>query len=289
MNVFITGGSGFVGRHLCEKLVRQGHSVTVLTRQRSSARAVQHLPGLTVLEGDVYNTDEVAKLLRGHDALIHLVAILHGNEASFDRVHAQLPQRLAQACHAAQVRRVVHVSAIGVAEDAPSMYLRSKARGEAAWLQSGLDVRVLRPSVIFGADDRFTNLFASLQKTFPILPLAGANARFAPVWVENVANALVKLLQWPRTLDGQRIWQACGPEELSLADIVRRCGLRSGHARPIVPLPAALGSVQAALMEFMPGPTLMSRDNLHSMQVPNVADPLLPGLDALGIRAHSLR
>ena len=180
------------------------------------------------------------------------------------------------------MRRVVHVSALGVAPDAPSHYLRSKARGEAVLRQAtDLAVTVLRPSVIFGAHDRFLNLFAKLQALAPVVPLAGAQARFQPVWVDDVAQAIISCLARPDTA-GQ-VYECGGPEVLSLADLVRLAGQASGHPRPVWPLPAAWATLQARLMECLPGEPLMTRDNLASMQVPNVTTGTLPGLAALGI------
>jgi len=291
--VLLLGGTGFVGRHVCEKLARLHWPVTVVTRRAGNASHVQHLPRLTVIEADAHDEATLRRLVAGHDAVINLVAILHGNAAAFERSHVELPARLARACLTVGVKRLVHVSALGAepgaAETAPSHYLRSKSRGEAA-LQAatadGLQLSVLRPSVIFGADDRFLNLFARLQQLFPVLPLAGAQARFQPVWVEDVAQAVLRCLQDPHTI-GQT-YEVCGPTVYTLRQLVqlagRAAGIRHGRGRPVIPLPMALGRLQALLMELAPGQPLMSRDNLDSMRVDNVAGGRLPGLAALGIR-----
>lgn len=292
--VLVLGGTGFVGRHVCEKLARTGWHVTVPTRRAGNAQAIQHLPGLTVLTADVHDEAALRHLLPGHDAVINLVAILHGHAAAFEHNHAELPAKLARAALATGVRRLVHVSALGAApaaaESAPSMYLRSKSRGEAVLQQAateGLQLTVLRPSVIFGADDQFLNLFARLQRVAPVMPLAGAQARFQPVWVEDVAQAVARCLQDPATI-GQT-FEACGPQVCTLAQLVQLAGrLSRGRARPVLPLPMALGRLQAGLMEWLPGPTLMSRDNLDSMRVDNVASGQVPGLENLGITPASL-
>ena len=218
--------------------------------------------------------------------MINLVAILHGSEAEFERVHVRLPERLGAACRAAGVRRVVHVSALGAAADAPSKYLRSKARGEAALKAAGLDLTILRPSVIFGERDRFLNLFAALQAIFPVVPLASADARFQPVWVDDVACAIVRALADPATV-GMTV-ECCGPKVYTLADLVRAAGEWSGRRRPIFALPAVLGRLQALAMELLPGTPLMSRDNVDSMRVASVCSGTLPGLDRLGIEATPL-
>ena len=279
--ILILGGTGFVGRHVCEKLARLQWRVTVPTRRLASARHLLMLPLLDLVEADVHDEAALVRLLAGHDAVVNLVAILHGSEAAFARVHVELPQKLARVCAAAGVTRLVHVSALGAAADAPSMYQRSKAQGEAALRAAGLALSVLRPSVIFGAEDRFLNLFARLQQLFPVVPLAGATTRFQPVWVEDVAQAVVACLQDERSL-GQT-YEACGPEVLTLKQLVQLAGRQVGRARPVIGLPTALGRLQARLMEFAPGQPLMSRDNLDSMKVDNVASGTLPGLAALGI------
>lgn len=285
LDVLVLGGSGFVGRHVCEHLVRAGHRVTVPTRRASHAAAVQTLPGLTVREANVHDEVALARLMAGHDAVINLIAVLHGNEARFDRVHVQLPARIARAMQTSGVKRLVHVSALGADPQGPSMYQRSKARGEAVLQAAGLELTLLRPSVIFGADDKFLNLFASLQQVFPFMPLAGSGTRFQPVWVADVAQAIVACLHDRGTI-GQT-YEACGPEIFTLGELVQRtgqwAGVNAGKGRPVIPLPRWVGWLQALCMEIAPGEPLMSRDNLASMKVDNVASGLLPGLQALGI------
>ena len=288
--ILVLGGTGFVGSHLCQKLALLPGRITLPTRRIENAKHLQMLPMLDVLPADVHDEATLTRLVEGHDAVVNLVAILHGTEAAFNRVHVALPQKLARACQAAGVRRVVHVSALGAATDAPSMYQRSKARGEQALQAAALDLTLLRPSVIFGAEDKFLNVFARLQQIFPIIPLAGAATRFQPVWVEDVAQALVHCLQNPETA-GQ-IFDLCGPDVMTLKQLVQYAGqasgINQGRGRAVFGLPLALGRLQAALMALAPGEPLMSRDNLDSMAVDNITDGRLPGLAALGITAASV-
>ena len=288
--VLVLGGTGFVGRHVCEKLAQMQCRVTVPTRRRRNAQHLQMLPLLDVLEANVHDAGELAALVAGHDAVVNLVAILHGTEAQFERAHVQLPTTLVAACAAAGVRRVVHVSALGVSAQSPSMYQRSKARGEAV-LQSGdIDLTLIRPSVIFGAEDKFLNTFASLQTVFPVVPLASASARFQPVWVEDVASAIVASLQSNDTI-GQT-YEAFGPDVYTLKELVqlagRWSGVNNGQGRPVFGLPDALGRLQARIMELAPGEPLMSRDNLDAMKTDNVASGKAHDLGDLGITAASL-
>ena len=284
--ILILGGTGFVGRHLCEKLAEGDYRTTVLTRRRANASHLQMLPMVDVIEGSAYDAAALRPLLAEHDAVVNLVAILHGSEAAFDKAHVQLLQTLVNACAAAGQKRVVHVSSLGADANAPSMSQRSKARGEAVLVSSGLDISVLRPSVIFGAEDKFLNTFASLQKLFPVIPLAGSTAKFQPVWVEDVATALVKCLEDKSTI-GQT-FEACGPEVFTLKQLVQLAGQYSGHEKPVIGLPDALARIQARLMELAPGEPIMSRDNLDAMKVDNISGGKLPGLQALGITASSL-
>ena len=284
--ILILGGTGFVGRHVCEKLAAGGHRVTVLTRRRSNAKHLQMLPMLDVAEGSAYDAAALEPLVAEQDAVINLVAILHGTEAAFDKAHVQLPLALVKACDAAGQRRIVHVSSLGADINAPSMYQRSKARGEAVLSSSGLDISVLRPSVIFGAEDKFLNTFASLQKVFPFIPLAGSTARFQPVWVEDVASAIVECVE-DRSTIGQT-YEACGPEIFTLKQLVQLAGQYSGNDKPVIGLPDALARIQARLMELAPGEPIMSRDNLDAMKTDNISGGTLPGLKDLGITASSI-
>jgi uncharacterized protein YbjT (DUF2867 family) len=314
MKIIVLGGSGFIGRHVCEKLIAAGHSVSVPTRNVSQCKHLQMLPGLDLLPCNVHDAAQLAAAVAGHDVLVNLVAVLHGGEQRFEQVHVQLPRSIVAACKAAAASgttpRIVHVSALGAALDAPSMYQRSKARGEAVITGSGLDFAILRPSVVFGAEDKLLNLFASLQKLAPIVPLAGADTQFQPVWVEDVAQALVLLVTDsryskyscsrnipfgynPKTLKDeaaqQAIYEACGPQVLTLRDLFGIAGQCVAAKRPILPLPMPLARLQAWVMEHLPGEPLMSRDNLESMKVPNIASGQYPGLAELGITASSVQ
>jgi len=287
--ILVLGGSGFVGRHVCEQLTRLGWHITVPTRRAVNAAKVQNLPGLTVIEASVHSEADLARLMSGHDAVVNLVAVLHGSEERFESVHVDLPGKIASAMKKAGVQRLVHVSALGADSQGPSMYQRSKARGETVLHNAGLQLTILRPSVIFGAEDKFLNLFADLQSVAPFMPLAGSGTRFQPVWVADVARAVVVCLQKPDTI-GQT-YELCGPDVLTLGELVKLAGqwagVNQGRGRPVIGLPMWVGWLQAAAMELAPGEPLMSRDNLASMKVDNVATGLLPGLAALGINAAS--
>jgi NADH dehydrogenase len=296
--ILVLGGTGFVGRQVCRQLRDAGWQVTVPSRSPSSPGAAQASPQW--LQLDVHDEAALTLALAGQDAVVNLVAILHGDAAAFQRVHVDLPQKLARACVAAGVRQLVHVSALGTnaqdPEAPPSLYLRSKSRGEAALIAAaagGFALTLLRPSVIFGAEDKFLNVFAKLQKVLPFVPLAGAQARFQPVWVDDVARAVLRSLERPVVPDEQPlVLELAGPEVFTLKELVqlaaRLSGVCGGRGRPVLALPRWAGQIQATLMELAPGEPVMSRDNLDSMLCDNVASGSFPGLQSLGIDATRL-
>jgi NADH dehydrogenase len=275
--ILVVGGSGFLGRHVAARLSARNCRVIVPTRRRERARHLLLLPTVDVVQSGT-SPQELASLLEGCDAAVNLVGILHGRWGSpygpeFAQAHVALPARLAAACSQAGVRRLVHVSALGVGPDAaalPSMYLRSKADGERAIRDTpGIDWTILRPSVVFGPEDQFLNMFARAQRLLPVLPIPQAHARFQPVYVGDVAQAVVNALENPATIG--RTFELAGPEVFTLEELVRLAGRWSGHPRPVWALPFTLGQLQSSILAFAPGPTLMSRDNFDSMRIDNVA------------------
>lgn len=285
--VVVLGGTGFVGRALCRKLSAGGRwHVVATTRTVSHGAAIAGLPGVRIEPLDPRDESALSAALERADAVVNLVAILHGDARRFHDVHVKLPEALAQAVRRLPGRRLVHVSAIGVDSPGDSQYLQSKAWGERLMRDLCPQATSLRPSVIFGKEDRFINTFARLQRFAPAVPLACSDARFQPVWVEDVAAAVQACLERPET-SGQA-FECAGPDVLTLAEIVRRAGRWAGVPRPVLPLPLPLAKAQAWVMERLPGEPLMSRDNLRSMQTPSVATPGAPGLRDLGIVARSL-
>ncbi len=281
-SILLIGGSGFIGTHIAARLADAGYRVVVPTRRYARARHLLVLPTVQVVEADIFNPAQLDRLLQGCDAVINLVGVLHSRPGKpwgpgFERAHVELPRQLVQACQRQGVRRVLHMCALGAAADAPSMYQRSKAEGEKRMLESGLDVTSFRPSVVFGPEDQFLNLFAQLQRWLPVMALGGADAKFQPVFVGDVADAFVRALD-DRAAIG-KTYELVGPHVYTLRELVRLAGVYSGHPRPVIALPAAVARLQAGLFEFLPGEPLMSRDNLDSMQADNVASgrhPLPP-------------
>jgi len=298
--ICILGGSGFVGTHLVSQLAARGLKVRVLSHRREMAKELILLPTVEVIEADVNDQQALIQHFRGMDAVINLVGILHesnigradlpsARRGDFHKVHIELPRKIIHACGEAGVRRLLHMSALGANPNSRSAYQRSKGIAEALvreagmkhsehenWYLNGpkfihgygLNVTLFRPSVIFGRGDAFLTMFARLLKLFPVLPLAAADARFAPVHVEDVARAFVDSLDNTATF-GQT-YELCGPKAYTLKELVSFVGEVIGKQRTIFPLGNFLSYLQAWALEFKPGKKLMTRDNFYAMSVDNV-------------------
>jgi len=276
--ICIIGGSGFVGRHIAGLLVERGYDIRVLTRDRERAKHLLVLPSADVIPANVHDTAELQRQFAGMDAIINLVGILHeSRKNSFDNAHVQLTQKVLDACRAVGVKRVMHMSALAAAPDAPSAYLRSKAEAEKrvlAFSQAGYgETTIFRPSVIFGQEDSFINLFAKLIKILPVVALACPHARFQPIYVEDVARAFVDSLDQANTFG--RAYDLCGPRIYTLRELVELIAALLGKRRPIISLGDRLSYLQAWLMEWLPI-KLMTRDNYYSMQVDSVCNCEFP-------------
>jgi len=270
----VLGGTGFIGRHVVARLVAAGHRVTVLTRRRAAARHLILLPTVDVVEGDPLDAATLARLAVPVSAVTNLAGILHERGAqTFARVHVELPRLIVDACRTAGVQRIVHMSALGADAQGPSRYLRSKGEGEAIVEASGLDWTIFRPSVVFGREDRFLNLFAKLAAALPVLAVASPGARFQPVYVRDVAACVQHALADDATI-GQR-YALCGPKAYTLRELMAYAAEVSGHPRPIIGLGPTASRLQALVLEMLPG-DLMSRDNLLSMTRDNVCEGPFP-------------
>ena len=278
----VVGGSGFVGRHLVAALAARGASVVVPTRRRERAKHLILLPTVDVVEADARDARTLAALARGCDAVVNLAGILHG--PGFNLAHVELAQAVVNACRLAGIKRLLHMSALGADPAAPSEYLRSKGLGEQAVLAADdLEATVFRPSVIFGPEDRFLNLFAKLAAFSPVLALAAPEARFQPVYVGDVVKAMLAALD-SRDAGGKR-YDLCGPHEYTLRELMQFVCAVTGRRRLIVGLPDGVAWLLAWMMEWLPV-KLLTRDNLLSMRVPSVCGCAFPfGIQPAALQA----
>ncbi len=286
--IAILGGSGFVGSHLCARLARDGHNLRVLTRNYERHRDLLVLPNLDIITLNPHDQAALRKALAGCDVVINLVGILNERAhdgSGFRQAHVEFPRKVIEACRANGIERLLHMSALGADRfNGPSHYQRTKGEGEELVLACGLQVTTFRPSVIFGPGDSFLLRFAKLLRRVPLLfPLAVPEARFATVYVLDVAEAYARAIDSSAT-HGQS-YELCGPHEYTLLQLVRYVAQLSGRPHLIIPLPDWASRLQAELFEYLPGKPF-SRDNYLSAQVPNVCACPFPEL--FGIKPKPL-
>ena len=283
--ICILGGTGFVGRHLIPKLASQGYQTVVLSRHPQRHRHLAVNPGCTVVEADIFDKDQLVRYFHGCDAVINLVGILNERKKNdFRRAHMELVDKISTACRQAGIKRLLHMSALNAnAATGTSLYLRSKGEGENRAHTGGkpdVIVTSFRPSVIFGADDSFINRFAGLLKIPGPLPLACPNSKFAPVYIDDVCQAMVNSLEDRRTY-GQR-YDLCGPRVYSLEEIVKYISHQLGIRKIIINLPNGLSKMQAAILEKLPGKAFTT-DNYLSLQQDSVCPDSTAAFEALAI------
>ena len=296
LKVCVLGGTGFIGSEVVARIAALGHDVKVLTRNPAQSRDLKVLPSVRFVRADVHDEARLAREFTGCGVVINLVGILNerglgrGSGAEFRRVHTELPQKVVRACRAAKVRRYLHMSGLKAdSQRGPSHYLRSKGLAEDYIREHCADGQpeyvIFRPSVVFGPGDAFINNFAGILKLTPgVLPLACAHAKFAPVYVGDVADAFVACLA-RRDVAG-RTYELCGPDVMTLGDIVRLTAQVLGLKRIVVPLPDAVSRVQAAVMDFVPGKPF-STDNYLSATLDSTCE--FDGLGELGLERTPLR
>lgn len=280
VDVCVTGGTGFVGREVVSQLLASGYRVRLLVRpgpgspNRPSAAA--H-PAVQRFPVDLARPEAIARASEGAAAAIHLVGIIsESGDQTFERVHTGITRAVVAGIQAAGVRRLIHMSALGTRPGARSRYHRTKWEAEEAVRASALDWTILRPSLIYGADDAFTNLFARMSSWSPLLPvIGGGRNRMQPVAVTEVAKAFARALEAPEsvglTLD------LCGPERLPFIDILRAILAATGRRRWLLPIPWPVAIVQARLLEvvfagLLHRPPPLNRDQLLMLQEDNVGD-----------------
>lgn len=284
--ITILGGTGFVGSHLVHRLSDDGHRINVLSRNREAHRELLVHPSVEVYTTDVHDAESLARHFEQSEVVINLVGILNEkqhNGEGFQRAHVDFTRNAADTARRCGVRRFLQMSALGADRESPSHYQRTKAEAEDYLLgecAGELDVTVFRPSIIFGAGQNFTTRFANLVKLMPgVFPLACAETRFAPVYVNDVVEAYARCLDRPASFG--RHYELCGPEIYTLREIVEYIAEHMHRKRVVLPLPDALGKLQAAVMEYLPGKPF-SLDNYRSTLNDNICTGT-NGLDELGI------
>jgi uncharacterized protein YbjT (DUF2867 family) len=272
--VLLLGGGGFVGTAIANRLADLGITVTIPSRRRERQRAVLALPNVSLVQANIHDPAQLDSLMEGQDAVINLVGILHSRDfklpysKDFEQAHVELVKKIVAASQKAGIKRILHMSALRAAADAPSEYLRSKAAGEAIVKNSGLEYTIFRPSVIFGAGDSFLNTFARLLKIMPRFYLGYGHAKFQPVHIGDVAEAFVRALSDATTFG--KTYDLVGPKVYTLRQLVEYVNELTGARKTIKDLPEVLALLQAGILWLAPKP-MLSPDNLRSMEVDSVA------------------
>ena len=278
MKVVVTGGTGFVGTHLVNRLLQRGHAVAVLARDPERTRNRYNRPVEAVI-GDVLDTGSLAQAFAGRDAILHLVGIIHESKGrTFDQIHRVAAENVVAAAKEAGVRRLLHMSAMGSYEDSPSEYSRTKAAGEKAVRASDREWTVLRPSIIFGPGDGFVSLLAPIVRHNPgFIPVIGrGTTRFQPVSIVDVTRVFADALEKPETRGHS--YEVGGPEIFTLNEIYREIARAVGKPRkPMIHFPLWYGRLLASFFEKLAGMGLFSdppltRDQLRSLSRDNVGD-----------------
>ncbi len=287
--ITIFGGSGFIGRHLIRKLARQGARVRAAVRNPNLAGYLKPMGDtgqIAPVQANIRYASSIAQAMRGADTVINLVGILHeSGPQKFSAVQAAGAGAIARAAWDAGVRRLLHVSAIGADINSSSHYARSKAEGETLVRQHFPSATILRPSIVFGPEDRFFNLFAWLARLSPVLPLiGGGHTRFQPAYVGDVADAIIRALNDPET--AAKTYELGGPHIYTFRQLLELVLAETGRRRLLLPVPFFAAKMQAAILQLLPNP-LITVDQVRLLEHDNVVSEGALGLADLGVTQPS--
>lgn len=281
MLVTIFGGGGFLGRYVAQELLARGMRVRVAQRDTVEAIRVRPLGGLgqtQLVQADVRNAESVARAVAGSDAVVNLVGVLSGD---FDAINHRGAATVAAAAAQEGVDVLVHVSAIGADSGSASAYGRSKGQGEEAVRAAFPRATIIRPSIIFGPEDQFTNRFANLIRLLPVVPVIRGGVKFQPVYVIDVARAIAASVAEPKAHAG-KVYELGGPQIMTMAEINAWLARATGHERSMMPVPDAVAAPMARLTGWLPGAPIMF-DQWKMLQKDTVVATGAKGLAAFGI------
>ena len=283
--VTVFGGDGFVGRYVLQALLKSGARVRVASRNPKRGwflKAQANLGQIAYVPADITRTETLTSAVAGADTVINLVGILKGN---FDLVHRDGARNVAQAAAAAGVKTMIQMSAIGADANSASSYGRSKGEGDQAVLAAFPEAIIMRPSIIFGIEDGFVNRFAQLIKLLPIVPVIGGATKFQPVYVGDIAKAVLQITQSPAAHAG-KVLEFGGPQTLSMEQLNNWIAKKIGANKVFIPVPSPIAAVMARLTGWAPGAPI-TWDQWLMLQSDNVVSAA-DGFAALGIHPTPL-
>ena len=288
--VTVFGGAGFLGRYVVRALAREGARVRVACRRPDEAlrcKPMGDVGQIALVAANIRDDDSISAALAGSDTVVNLVGILYeSGRQTFEAVHHEGAARIARAAKAAGVKRLIHVSAIGADPQGGSDYARTKGAGERAAFAAFPGTTVIRPSILFGPEDDFFNRFSALARISPVLPLiGGGHARFQPVYVCDVAAAILAALG--DAASAGRTYELGGPGTYSFRALMQLMLTEVERKRVLVPVPFCAATALAFFLELSPIP-LLTRDQVRSLRSDNVASPGAAGFTDLGISPTAL-
>lgn len=287
----IFGGSGFVGRHLIRRLTKRDYRIIVATRSPHLSGFLKPLGGsgqVELIKTNIYDPEDIKNVLQKSNIVINLVGILYENsKQKFNYLHSEFPNLLSKICNELNLEKLIHVSALGVKKEHLSKYIQSKFQGEQYIQNNFKSSIILRPSVIFGPEDKFFNTFASLAQFSPILPLiGGGTTKFAPVFVEDVAEAIVQSLKKINT--EPIIYELAGPENYSFKELMEILLTEIKKKRFLIPIPFGLAKLKSYFLQVLPNP-LLTPDQVEMLKYNNITTGKCPTLKDLGIRGTTIQ
>jgi len=286
----VFGGHGFIGRYLVHRLARAGASVRVASRHPSQAtflKTAGAVGQIVPVAVDIAEDESVAAAVAGAHIVVNLIGILYeSGRWTFDLVHTEAPRRIAAAARAAGTERLVHISAIGADPQSEADYARTKGVGEQAVMEAFPTATLLRPSIVFGPEDNFFNMFAGMAMISPALPLVGGGeTRFQPVYVADVADAIMAALEDPETAG--KTYELGGPKVYTFKELMKLLVSEIRRKRFLVPIPWGVARLQGAVFERLPKP-LLTRDQVRLLHYDNVVGDSALTLQDLGISPRAV-
>ena len=289
--IAIFGAGGFLGKHLMRQLTKLGYRIKVATRHPYLKGYLKPLgnPGqIELFKTNIFNPEDVKQVLKNCDFVINLVGILYETrKQKFDQIHSQFPYLLSNLCNETGIKNLIHISALGVKEKHSSQYMQSKLQGEKNIQDTFKSSIILRPSVVFGPEDKFFNTFASLAQFFPVLPLVGGGkTKFAPIYVGDVAKAIVKVLELNNLKP--KIYELGGPKNYSFKELMVILLTEIKKKRFLVTIPFSFAKFQSYFLQMMPNP-LLTPDQVELLKHNNVVSGDYSTLKDLGITGTSIQ
>ena len=257
----ILGGGGFIGRYLVRNLTKKNYRCIISTRKafQKGYLKTQATPGaIELIDWNPNNFSELKEAIKNSDVVINLIGILYETrKQKFYNIHTNIPEAVAKICSESDVKKFIHVSAIGASENSKSLYQKSKFQGEVRALENFKNTVVIRPSVVCGTEDNFTNLFSKLS-ILPVIPVVGINYKFQPILVNDVADAIVHAIE----LKGNegKIYEIGGPKVISFGDMVRSILKTINKKRFVVPMPMPIAKIQSSILSLLPIPPIITKD-----------------------------